>query len=295
MRLHAAILLLLCGTPAFGQMNTAEIRGIVLDPSGGALPAAMILARNEETGQKLTTTTNSAGEYLFAQVPVGAYSLAASATNFRQSATPQIEVHAGAKLREDFTLQLGDSHEVVTVDPNAEGVQLESAEIRDVLENRQVLNLPMKGRQFLDLAMLSPGVVRPPGGTRGDAMQQAGNLVNILGQRSGHNLYLLDGVSVTDEHFNNLVIAPSVDAIQEINIEKTSYAPEFGGKSGAVINVISRSGSNSFGGSLFEFLRNDLFNAKNFFDAAALPIPPFRANQFGGTLGGPVRKTRRSF
>src|ERR1700681_484166 len=106
--------------------------------------------------------------------------------------------------------------------------------------------------------MLSSGGVRPPGGTRGDAMQQAGNLVNVLGQRSGHNLYLMDGVSITDEHFNNMVIAPSIDAIEEFNIEKTSYSPEFGGKSGAVINVVTRSGSNSLHGSLFEFVRNDV-------------------------------------
>jgi hypothetical protein len=120
---------------------------------------------------------------------------------------------------------------------------LEPAEINDVIGRQQVVDLPVKSRQFLDLAMLSPGVVRPPGGTRGDAMQQAGNLVNVLGQRSGHNLYLMDGVAITDEYFNNMVIAPSIDAIEECNIEKTSYAPEFGGKSGAVINVVSRSGS----------------------------------------------------
>ena len=156
-------------------------------------------------------------------------------------------------------------------------------------------DLPVKGRQFLDLAMLSPGVVQPPGGTRGDAMQQAGNLVNVLGQRSGHNLYLMDGVAITDEHFNNMVIAPSIDAIEEFNIEKTSYAPEFGGKSGAVINVVSKSGSNKLHGSLFEFVRNDIFNAKNFFDAAAAPIPPFRQNQFGGSFGGPVRKNQTFF
>ena len=143
--------------------------------------------------------------------------------------------------------------------------------------------------------MLSPGVVQPPGGTRGDALQQAGNLVNVLGQRSGHNLYLMDGVAVTDEHFNNIVIAPSIDAIEEFNIEKTSYAPEFGGKSGAVINVVSKSGSNNFHGSLFEFVRNDIFDAKNFFDAAASPIPPFRQNQFGGSLGGPIRKNQTFF
>ena len=131
------------------------------------------------------------------------------------------------------------------------------------MRQEQVVALPLRERKFLDLAMLSEGVVRPPGGTRGDAMQQAGTLVNVLGQRSGHNLYLLDGVTVTDQYFNNMVISPSVDAVQEFNIEKTSYTPEFGGKSGAVINVITKSGSNAFHGSLFEFVRNDMFDAKN--------------------------------
>ena len=141
--------------------------------------------------------------------------------------------------------------------------------------------LPLRERKFLDLAMLSEGVVRPPGGTRGDAMQQAGALVNVLGQRSGHNLYLLDGVTVTDQYFNNMVISPSVDAVQEFNIEKTSYTPEFGGKSGAVINVITKSGSNAFHGSLFEFVRNDMFDAKNLLRFAvgadsAVPAEPVR-------------------
>src|SRR5262249_7234209 len=156
-------------------------------------------------------------------------SLSVSATDFKQSSLPRIDGHASDRLRRDFILEVGARTEVVTVE--AGSLQMESAEIRDVIGRRQVTALPVKGRQFLDLAMLSPGVVRPPGGTRGDAMQQAGNLVNVLGQRSGHNLYLMDGVAITDEHFNNMVIAPSLDAIEEFNIEKTSYAPEFGGKS----------------------------------------------------------------
>ena len=259
------------------------------------LPGAMIVAQHLETGQKFTAAANNSGEYLLAQLPVGVYSLTVSAANFKQSALPRIEVHASDRLRRDFTLEVGDRTEVVTVLADDGSVQLESAEIRDVIGRQQVVDLPVKGRQFLDLAMLSPGVVRPPGGTRGDAMQQAGNLVNVLGQRSGHNLYLMDGVAITDEHFNNMVIAPSIDAIEEFNIEKTSYAPEFGGKSGAVINVVSRSGSNNLHGSLFEFVRNDVFDAKNFFDSAAAPIPPFRQNQFGGSVGGPVRKNKTFF
>jgi hypothetical protein len=285
----------LSGILAFGQMNTGEISGSVQDRSSSALPGATIVAERAETGQTFTAVSNSSGEYLFAQLPLGVYSLTISAPNFKQSTLARLEIHASDRLRRDFTLEIGARTEVVTVQVEASRVQLESAEIRDVLGRRQVVDLPVKERQFLDLAMLSPGVVRPPGGTRGDAMQQAGNLVNVLGQRSGHNLYLMDGVAITDEHFNNMVIAPSIDAIDEFNIEKTSYAPEFGGKSGAVINVISRSGSNSVHGGLFEFVRNDVFDAKNYFDSAAAPIPPFRQNQFGGSLGGPVRKNRTFF
>lgn len=287
-----SLTLLLIGFVALGQMNTGELSGSVQDLSSGVLPGATIVAEHLETAQKFTAVSNSSGEYLFAQLSVGVYSLTVSATNFKQSALRRLEIHASDRLRRNFTLQVGDFNEVVTIEADGEGAPLGSAEIRDVIRRQQLVDLPLKGRQFLDLTMLSQGVVRPPGGTRGDAMQQAGNLVNVLGQRSGHNLYLMDGVAITDEHFNNMVIAPSIDAIQEIIIEKTSYAPEFGGKSGAVINVISRSGSNSLHGSLFEFVRNDVFDAKNFFDSAAAPIPPFRQNQFGGSLGGPVLKNK---
>jgi hypothetical protein len=219
----------------------------------------------------------------------------ASAASFKQSVLPSIEVHAGDRLRYDFVLQVGDANDTVTVEVDTNALQADSADIKDTIQGRQVVALPLVGRQFLDLAMLSPGVVRPPGGTRGDALQQAGTLINVLGQRSGHNLYLLDGVSITDEHFNNMVVAPSIDAIEELSIQKTSYAPEFGGKSGAEVNVVSKSGTNQFHGGLFEFVRNDVFDAKNFFDSHSAPIPPFHQNQFGGAGGGPIVKNRTFF
>src|SRR5947209_6109035 len=231
-------------------MNSGEIAGTVKDQTGALLPGALIVAEQTATGLKFTTNSNNAGAYLLPGLPIGSYGLTASAANFKQSSLSRIDLHVGQSLRYNLTLEVGDSAETVTVIADPTEAQLESAQISDVVERQQLLALPLIGRQFLDLAMLSTGVVRPPGGTRGDALQQAGGLVNVLGQRSGHNLYLVDGVTVTDEHFNNMVIAPSVDAIQELNIQKTSYAPEFGGKSGAVINVITRSGSNSFRGGL---------------------------------------------
>ncbi|HSP68476.1 MAG TPA: TonB-dependent receptor [Bryobacteraceae bacterium] len=276
-------------------MNTGEIAGSVRDALGGALPGASVVAELARTGQTFTTISNSAGQYLLAQLPIGEYSVKVNAPNFKQAVLSNVEVHVGDTVRYDFTVQIGNANETVVVEANAGDVQPESAEIKDVILSRQIVSMPLKSRQFLDLAMLSEGVVRPPGGTRGDAMQQAGTLVNVLGQRSGHNLYLIDGATVTDEHFNNMVVAPSIESISEFNIQKTSYAPEFGGKSGAVINVVSKSGSNTLHGSLFEFVRNDVFDAKNYFDSQTAPIPPFRQNQFGGGLGGPVIRNRTFF
>jgi hypothetical protein len=293
--LKTAVLALLSTLLIAGQMNNGEIAGSVQDVLGGALPGATVVAELALTGQNFTTTSNSAGQYLLTQLPIGRYTLKVNAPSFKQSVLSNVEVHVGDTLRHDFTVQIGDANETVLVEATTGDVQPESAEIKDVIQSRQIVNMPLKSRQFLDLAMLSPGVVRPPGGTRGDAMQQAGTLVNVLGQRSGHNLYLIDGATVTDEHFNNMVVAPSIESISEVNIQKTSYAPEFGGKSGAVINVVTRSGSNQLHGSLFEFVRNDVFDAKNYFDSHAAPIPPFRQNQFGGSLGGPVLRNRTFF
>jgi hypothetical protein len=276
-------------------MNTGEIAGNVRDQSGARFPGATIIARQAATGRKFTATSNEGGAYLLPALPVGVYSVRVSAPNFKQSVLPSFEVHAGDRLKFDFLLKIGDANETVTVEIGSGPLQLESAEIKDTVQGREVVGLPLEGRQFLDLAMLSPGVVRPPGGTRGDALQQAGTLINVLGQRSGHNLYLLDGVTITDEHFNNMVVAASIDAIAELSIQKTSYAPEFGGKSGADVNVVTKSGTNQLHGSLLEFVRNDAFDAKNFFDSHSAPIPPFHQNQFGSTGGGPIIKNRTFF
>ena len=157
----------------------------------------------------------------------------------------------------------------VSIDPTL--LQTTTAEISDVIDNRRVVQFPLNGRNFLALAQLSAAVVLPPGGTRGDALQQAGPLPNVGGQRSGHNIYLLDGAKVTDELFNNLVINPSVDSIQEFKIQKSMYPAEFGGKASALINVATKAGGNQFHGSAFEFHRNDALDAHNYFDVRTVP------------------------
>jgi Carboxypeptidase regulatory-like domain len=291
----AALIFFAACVPAFAQMNTGEIDGIVRDPQGAVILGAAVDAVETSTQLKYSTKTNESGEYLVAQLPVGRYDLTVTAQGFKQLAQKGIELHAGAHLRQAFTLELGEQSETLTVSVTPGILQTESAAIQDTIQQQQVIDLPLKGRQFIDLVALTPGVTTAPAGTRGSALQQTGQTYGILGQRGGHNLYLVDGVSVTDEAFNNLVLSPSVDAVQEVNINQTSYDAEFGGKSGGIINVITKSGSNRFHGSAFEFVRNDIFDAENYFVKPGLAKPPFKQNQFGASIGGPIQRDKTFF
>jgi hypothetical protein len=281
--------------PGFSQMNTGEIDGVVLDPTGAVVLNANVTAVETSTHLRYATKTNAAGEYLLAQLPVGRYELTVNVEGFKQIVQPSVELHAGERVRQPFTMELGEQSQTLTVSVAPGLLQVESAAIQDTIQQQQVIDLPLKGRDFIDLVGLAPGVTIPPAGTRGSALAQTGTSYGILGQRSGHNLYLVDGVSVTDEAFNNLVLSPSVDAVQEVNINQTSYDAEFGGKSGGVINVITKSGSNNIHGSVFEFVRNDIFDARNFFVSPTPPKPPFKQNQFGASIGGPIQKEKSFF
>jgi hypothetical protein len=276
-------------------MNTGEIDGVVHDPTGAVVLDATVMAVEASTQLKYTTKTNSSGEYLLAQLPVGQYDLTVNAQGFKQIVQLKVALHAGERLRLAFTLELGEQTESLTVSVEPGLLQVESAAIQDTVEQQQVINLPLKGRQFIDLVGLTPGITHAPSGTRGGALQQTGQTFGILGQRGGHNLYLVDGVSITDEYFNNQVLNPSVDDIQEFNVNQTSYGAEFGGKSGGVINVITKSGTNRIHGSVFEFIRNDIFNAKNFFNSPTAGTPPYKQNEFGASLGGPFQRDKTFF
>jgi len=282
-------------TRAAAQTNTGEILGIVRDAQGGLLPGATIVAEHLETRTRIPQLSDERGRYRVRSLRLGTYSISVELTGFQRVVRENVVVQLGQAITLDFTLQLGGLTEEIRVAAELPLLQRSNAEISDVIENRDVVQLPLNGRNFLTLAQLSDAVVIPPGGTRGDALQQAGPLPNVGGQRSGHNIYLLDGVKVTDEFFNNLVINPSVDSIQEFKIQKSQYPAEFGGKASALINVATRAGTNGFRGSLFEFLRDDVFDAHNYFDPRDRPVPPLRQNQFGGALGGPLVRDRGFF
>lgn len=254
-----------------------------------------MIAEHVDSRVRVENPADESGRYHLLSLRVGMYVISVELQGFRRVIRSGVLVQLGQTLTLDFTLDVGGPVEEVRVTASVPLLQMGTAEISDVIENQQVVQLPLNGRNFIALAQLSDAVVIPPGGTRGDSLQQAGPLPNVGGQRSGHNIYLLDGAKVTDELFNNLVINPSVDSIQEFKIQKSQYPAEFGGKASALINVATRAGTNSVRGSVFEFFRHDRLDAHNFFDPKDQPVPPLQQNQFGGALGGPLARDRTFF
>ena len=277
------------------QTNTGEIVGIVLDESAAVLPGATVVAVHPATGATVERVTDAEGRFFLPALTTGAWAVTVELAGFQRAIQQGILLEIGQTLQLEFRLALGAISEEVTVEVSVPLLQVATAEISDVIETREVEQIPLNGRQFLQLAQLSDAVVIPPGGTRGAALQQAGPLPSVGGQRAGHNIYLLDGFKVTDELFNNLVINPSVDSIQEFKIQKSMYPPEFGGKASALINVATKSGSNTFHGSVFDFARDERFDAHNFFDDTRLPVPPLDQQQYGGSFGGPLVTNRTFF
>jgi hypothetical protein len=282
------------GTSLAAQTNTGQISGVVKDSSGGVLPGATVVAKHPATGTTLERVTDAEGRYFLPELRLGAWELSATLPGFATQSN-NTNLALGQNVSMEFVLGLEGLAEQVTVAAVAPLLQTATAEISDVIENREVVQLPLNGRNLMALAQLSDSVVIPPGGTRGESLQQAGPLPNVGGQRSGHNIYLLDGAKVTDELFNNLVINPSIDSVEEFKIQKSMYPAEFGGKASALINVATKAGANLFHGSVFEFTRNDAFDSPNFFTPAGQGVPPLTQNQFGGALGGPIAHNRTFF
>jgi len=293
--LFIAALVLLDAARSSAQYNTAEISGTVKDAQGGVLPGVTVTAVHVASGTKTERLTDQQGHYFLPALQIGTYQLSVELTGFKKFEQKGLTLVVGQKVELPITLQLGQIEDLVTVTANAPLVETANAEISTIIDNRQVVALPLNGRQLLQLAQMTDGVAIPPGGTRGGGLGQTGQLPNVYGQRGGHNIYLLDGVKVTDEYFNNLVVNPPVDGVQEFKIQKTMYPAEFGGKASALINVVTKSGSNALHGSALEFYRSNHFDSHNYFDDQTKPVPTLNQNQFAVNIGGPVKKDQTFF
>jgi hypothetical protein len=286
-RLVALSTMIACAARAQG---TGEITGTVTDPTGAAVGGAKVVATNVATGAERLATTNDAGNYDLPALPPGTYNMRAEFTGFRSSERRGMELQVAQVARIDFSLEIGNVSDTVEVAGGAPVIETESATVGTVIENKRIVELPLNGRNPLQLASLTPGATtNGPASSQGQQrMGGARNAfaLNVAGQRTSNNHYELDGVENTDPNFNTYLFLPSVDALQEFKVESGTYGAEYG-RGLSQVNMTTRSGGNEFHGTLFEFLRNAKLDAKNFFDPFG-PIAPFKRNQFGGTVGGPV-------
>ncbi len=294
MRIQVVILLaLLCHGFAYGQaVANATIHGQVTDASGAAVPGAQIKSTQTATRQVTTTVSASDGTYVLPNLPVGPYTLEVSAPSFSSYIQSGITLQVGNNVLVNVTLQVGAVSQEVQVSANAAMVETQDTSVAEVIDQRRIIDLPLNGRQATDLILLSGGANVPPGAagrfiTTHDYVSSVG--VSIAGGQENGNNYLLDGGDHNDTHSAVNLPFPFPDALQEFSVQSNGVSARYGLHPYAVVNAVTKSGTNEIHGDLFEFVRNGDFNARNFFAPAQDSL---RRNQFGGTIGAPIRKNK---
>ena len=275
-----------------GQQDTGSMLGAVTDPSGASVPGAAVTVRNRATSATFAAETDSAGVWRAPALVPGIYDVTVSAKGFSTLVREGIEVRVADRLRVDLTLQLGAVTETIAVTGAAPLLQVEDAAIGQVLDNKNIVELPLNGRNWLQLANLAPATVITSSGVNAGANYTG---ANIGGASSNQQQYLLDGADNTNLIAAGPAFSPPVDALQEFKVQSNNYTADTAGFSGAVLNASVKSGSNTFHGNAYEFLRNNVLNARNFFAQPTQAKPQFNRNQFGASIGGPFRPNKLFF
>lgn len=279
---------LLGGSTLQGQVTTGQIRGIVSDGQGLSILQARVVIRNEQTGQTLESITNDLGNYLISAIPIGKYSISVEHPGFKRYTRTGIELVGGQFATIDITLEVGTVVETVTVSDALTQVNTTTGTLGTLIDSKRLTDLPLNGRNILALAALTPGVTRA-GLANGPSNGQ--QVINVNGNRSYSTNLMLDGASMYHAHRGQGLIAPPPEAVQEVQVITNGVTAEHG-RGSAAISAVTRSGTNEFHGSLWNFFRNDVMDARSFF---ARTVPKLRYNQFGGTMGGPIRRNKAFF
>ncbi|MBM3740336.1 MAG: hypothetical protein FJW39_31665, partial [Acidobacteria bacterium] len=279
---------ILIALPLLAQVPTGVITGIVKDPTGALVPNAKITAIHTGTSLGREAITGDSGNYRIAALNPGPYRLEAEASGFRKATVTGVVLEVGMQVRVDVELQVGDVTQTLEVTGRPSLVNTESNLIGGVINQARVVSLPLNGRNFMELTTLTAGM----GEGTGSAAIVNKRAPTAAGMPHQDNNYQLDGADNKEAFFNSWNLGPSVDAIQEFSIQVGQYSAEFGAGGGAVINVVTKSGTNQLHGTVWEFLRNNKFDARNFFLRPTQTIAPLRRNQFGAAVGGPIVKNR---
>src|SRR5882724_13326011 len=274
------------------QAGKAELTGQVRDQNGGVITQAKVNVTEAATAQASSTTSTDAGDYTFTSLKPGIYIVEVEANGFKRFVREGVRLVTGEHIRVDVVLETGAVSETVTINQDASLLRTESSSLGQVIRNRKIVDIPLNGRNFLSLVGLSAGIAQPPPTAAGPSFPR------INGGRPRTNEYLFDGISVLQPEPGQVAFFPIPEAIQEFKVEVNSPRAEFGRFNGGVVNLTTKSGTNDFHGSAFEFVRNEKLNARNLFapaTAATPKKPVFRRNQFGFVVGGSLIKYKTFF
>ncbi|HZS07746.1 MAG TPA: TonB-dependent receptor [Blastocatellia bacterium] len=292
----------LFGLTALAQ-STSTIQGAVTDPSGAIVSGAKVTVRNQGTGVERVTQTDSDGNYQVAALPPGVYRVEVQASGFQTQAATDLTLEVGRTVTQNLQLKVGGVGETVSVIAESAVIENTTTTVGQVINQRTVQEIPLNGRHFVDLGLLIPGSVTPPqnGFLTAPLRGQGSFAFNTAGNREDTVNFMINGVNLNDMVQNQITFQPSINTVQEFKVDNSTFSAEYGRNSGAIVNIATRSGTNSFHGEAFEFFRNDNLDARNFFDLADnnkdgnLDKPAFKRNQFGAALGGPIFKDKTFF
>lgn len=298
-------ILLILAVPAFGQV-TASIKGTVTDPSGAAVAGAKVTVTNTARGISRITQTNSTGDYEVPALPPGNYTVKVEAKGFGNQQASGVPLFVSQNSVQNFSLKVASTGEVVNVEATAPVIDSTTVTVGQTIDQRTVQNIPLNGRHFVDLALLTPGTVTPPqnGFLTAPLRGQGSFAINTAGNREDTVNFMVNGINLNDMVQNQITFQPSINTVSEFKVDNSTYSAEYGRNSGAIVNIATRSGTNSYHGELFEFIRNHDFDARNFFNTrfntvngVSTPNPQstFKRNNFGANFGGPIVKDKTFF
>jgi hypothetical protein len=294
------VLTAVLGHPVFAQ-STATLNGTVSDATGAILVNARVVATNQATGVESVRQTDAAGAYLFPSLPIGIYRLQVTAPGFQSAIISNLKLDVATAVTQNIQLRVGQAAETVEITADAVLIDTTTNSMGQVISDKTVQEIPLNGRHFTDLSLLTPGTVTPPqNGFLSFPLRGQGSFgINTAGQREDTTNWLVNGINMNDNVQNQITFQPPIDTLSEYKIDNSAFPAEYGRNSGAIVNLATRSGTNVYHGEAFEFFRNNDLDARNFFNDAsgpkAGPQAPFQRNEFGADFGGPIKKNKLFF
>ena len=294
-----ALLILIIGgmVSAVRGQSSATLNGTITDSSGAGIPNTVVTATNQGTGVESVTRTDDAGAYLFPSLPIGSYRLDVKVSGFQSATVTNLRLEVASTLTQNIQLKVGQASQVVEITAESGAIETTTNSIGQVVNDKYVQDIPLNGRHFTDLSLLTPGTVTPPANSfLGFPLRGQGSFgINTAGQREDTTNWLVNGINLNDPVQNQITFQPPIDTLAEYKIDNSAFPAEYGRNSGAIVNLATRSGTNAYHGEAFEFLRNNALDARNFFNTIPNPQAPFKRNEFGADFGGPIIKNKMFF